>query len=216
MAFSTRIEKVCKFRLENNVFISATEEIDATELQTYIIDLVKDGLLPPQTVFYLIGGIHHGLNRDGEAIEGQTDFTLLHGFYHQVYTNASKLDSWKEKKYDFVLVPVTCSAEIDYQTWRETYKLSDISKNELSRLARKLLKGKKPSLVVFASCFSFNSTIKDFLFSKGVMASLSLSYDKGQVTEGKSFSLDKDQQDVIRDYDEVRHNDYFAFELLES
>ena len=116
MAFSTRIEKVCKFRLENNVFISATEEINATELQTYIIDLVKDGLLPPQTVFYLIGGIHHGLNRDGEAIEGQTDFTLLHGFYHQVYTNASKLDSWKEKKYDFVLIPITCSAEIDYKT----------------------------------------------------------------------------------------------------
>ena len=35
------------------------------------------------------------------------------------------------------------------------------------------------------------------------MASLSISHDKGQVTGGKMFSLDQDQQDVIKRYEEV-------------
>ena len=200
----TATKKASKFCLENNVFISATEEINATELQMYITNLVQEDVLPPGTVFYLIGGIHHGINRNGEVIEGQTDFTLLHGFYHKIYTSLIKLDTWNKKKHEFKLVPITCSSELNFKTFQETYTLSEISKLELSSLARKLRKGKKPSLVVFASCFSFNSTIKDFLYSKGVMASLSISSDKGKVTEGKLFSLDQDQQDVIKRYDEVK------------
>ena len=203
MASSSPIKKVCKFHLENNVFISATEEINATELQDYVVELVKSGVLPSGTKFYLIGGIHHGKSQDKEVVEGQTDFTLLHGFYHKLYSKIFDSNIWDEKKYDFVLVPITCSEELDFKTFHTTYKLSNISRRELSKLARKLLKGKKPSLIIFASCFSFESKIKDILYSKGVMASLSVSYEKGQVTGGKQFSLDQDQQDVIKRYEEV-------------
>ena len=35
------------------------------------------------------------------------------------------------------------------------------------------------------------------------MASLSISRDKGQVTGSKLFSLDKDQQEIIKRYEEV-------------
>ena len=192
-----------KFRIENNVFISAIDEIKASELQACMVELVKNGALPPGTIFYLIGGIHHGMNRQREVVEGQTDFTLLHGFYHQVYSILMTLDVWNKRNYGFKLVPITCSEEYSFKTFESSYVLSKISKQELSDLARKLLSGKEPSLVVFASCFSFNSTIKDFLYSKGVMASLSISFDKGEVTEGKLFSLDQDQQDVIKRYDEV-------------
>ena len=198
-----------KFQLENNVFVSATEEINASELQEYMFKLVKEGFLPSGTTFYMIGGIHHGTTSDGKVIEGQTDFKLLHGFYHQVYNNLTQLEIWDKMSYDYVLVPITCSAKINHTTWTETYALSNVSKRELSRLARKLLKGKKPSLVLFASCFSFNSKIKDFLFSKGVMASLSISHDKGEVTEGKLFALDEDQQNVIKEFAEVRRNQNF-------
>ena len=203
MASSLPIKKDSKFRIENNVFISATEEINAHDLQTYLSELVLNGGLPFSTTFYMIGGIHHGIDQDKEAFEGRTDFTLLHGFYHQVYTKLIQLEIWNKMKYDFTLVPITCSEEIDKTTWQTAYKFSDISKLELTKLARKLIKGKKPSLVVFASCFSFYSTIKDYLYSKGVMASLSISYEKGKVTERKLFSLDQDQQDVIKRYDEV-------------
>ena len=203
MASSLHIKKDSKFRLENNVFISAIEEINAHDLQTYLSELVLTGGLPFGTTFYMIGGIHHGRDQDKKAFEGRTDFTLLHGFYHQVYTKLSQLEIWNKMNYDFSLVPITCSEEIDTTTWQTTYNFSDISKLELTKLARKLIKGKKPSLVVFASCFSFYSTIKDYLYSKGVMASLSISYDKGKVSEGKLFSLDQDQQDVIKRFDEV-------------
>ena len=198
------VKKSSKFRLENNVFISATEEINASELQEFVVDLVSKGVLPSRTIFYLIGGIHHGMSQNDKVIEGQTDFTLLHGFYHKLYSKLFRLDIWDKMKYDFVLVPITCIEEPNLKTWETTYKLSDISKRELEKLARTLLKGKTPSLVIFASCFSFDSMIKDILYSKGVMASLSISYDKGEISEGKMFSLDQDQQDVIKNYYEVK------------
>ena len=71
-------KKESKFRIENNVFVSATEEIDVSELQEYIVDLVQSGNLPEGTIFYLIGGIHHG-KIDDKVVEGQTDFRLLQG-----------------------------------------------------------------------------------------------------------------------------------------
>ena len=71
-------EQVSKFHIENNVFVSATEEIDASELQEYLVDLVERGILPTGTVFYMIGGIHHG-KKDNKVVEGETEFRLLQG-----------------------------------------------------------------------------------------------------------------------------------------
>ena len=68
--------KESKFRIENNVFVSATEEIDVSELQEYIVDLVENGNLPDGTIFYLVGGIHHG-KKDEKVVQGETDFRLL-------------------------------------------------------------------------------------------------------------------------------------------
>ena len=202
MAHAVTNKNGSKFVIENNVFISATDKIDASELQEYVSSLVENSVFPPGTIFYLIGGIHHDKTYN-KVVPDQTDFTLLHGFYHKLYSQLFKLEIWDKMKYDFTLVPITCSEEPNPKTGQTNYKLSDISYRELSKLARKLRKGKKPSLIIFASCFSFDSMIKDILYSKGVMASLSISYDKGKVTEGKLFSLDQDQQDIIKQYEEV-------------
>ena len=42
------------------------------------------------------------------------------------------------------------------------------------------------------------------------MASLSISQDKDKVTDGKLFSLDQDQRDVINRYEKVGLFDYHA------
>ena len=42
------------------------------------------------------------------------------------------------------------------------------------------------------------------------MASLSISQDKGKVTDGKIFSLDQDQRDVINRYEKGGLFDYHA------
>ena len=39
-----------KFCIENNVFVSATAEINASELQNYMEELVQNGALPQGTV----------------------------------------------------------------------------------------------------------------------------------------------------------------------
>ena len=79
--------------------ISATEEINARDLQTYLSELVLSGVLPFGTTFYMIGGIHHGITQDKEAYEGRTDFTLLHGFYHQLYSLLIQLEIWDKMSY---------------------------------------------------------------------------------------------------------------------
>ena len=169
----TENEKKSKFKIENNVFVASTEEINASELQDYIVNLVLKGVLPTGTVFYLLGGIHHG--KYGDKVQlGPVDFTLLQGFYHKVYTNLIKLKKWNEMEYEFVLVPITCTpTRLNMRTFEEEgYILSEVSKREIARFAKSLRKFKEPSLIVFASCFSYESSIKDYLYANGIMATL--------------------------------------------
>ena len=112
---------------------------------------------------------------------------------------------WNEMKYQFILIPITCTSILNDDTFEAEFNLSEISRRELSKFAEELRTSKKPALVVFASCFSYESSIKDFLFANGAMASLSITQDKGKVTEGKIFSLDEDQQSVIKEFVEVSH-----------
>lgn len=114
------------------------------------------------------------------------------------------MDKWNEMEYEFVLVPITCTSEFNMKTFKEEgYILSEVSKREIVRFAKSLRKCKEPSLIVFASCFSYESSIKDYLYANGIMATLSLSLDKGEVSDGKVFILDIDQQNTIEDFAKV-------------
>ena len=132
---------------------------------------------------------------------------MFQGFYHRLYMALIDLPIWHKKRYGFQLIPITCSTIGSNEvTFECDYDLSKISRIELTKFATKLRKGKKPALVIFASCYSFESTIKDLLFSNGAMASLSITQDKGIVTGGKSFTLDEDQQSVIKEFAKVKFN----------
>ena len=194
-----------KFHRQNNVFISATDEISATDLQRQLIDLILERVLPFGTTFYLIGGIHHGINRNQEVEMGITDFTLLQGFYHQVYSKLTKLEAWDKMNFRYVLVPITTTGVLDMKTFREEYKLSEISKRELTRLAKKLQTKNRPAVVIFASCYSFESAIKNYFYANGLMAWLNISGDRGKVTDGKEFTLDDDQLEVVNTFAEVNN-----------
>ena len=108
------LQTINKFCIENNVFISATDEINASELQTYLAKLVQDGVLPPGTIFYLMGGIHHRINHEEKIVEDKTDFTLLQGFYHKVYSHLIKLEMWDKMIYAYKLVPITCTLNVGW------------------------------------------------------------------------------------------------------
>ena len=128
MASSSPTKNICKFRLENNVFISATEEINASELEEYIVELVQSGILPHGTIFYLMGGIHHGLNSEEEVIPGMTDFKLLQGFYHKIYSCLIELDIWDQKKHDYILIISYPSLVLHSSTIRHWRKPMNLAK----------------------------------------------------------------------------------------
>ena len=186
-----------KFRSKNHSYISTHDKINANELENHLSSriLKKD----------LLAGIHHGRDNSGKAITGHTDFALLQGFYHQVFTKLMQLKDdkeriiWKDMGYTVQLVPITSDLKKD----GSTYVLSDLSKRVLDDLGDKLCEQTRPFVLVFASCFSEMSNINDVLNRNGIISTLNLSIEKGLVTNGRVFALDSSQREVLRTVKEV-------------
>ena len=70
---------------QNNHFISFTEEVSASDITEYMVPRIKRKEFQPGTHFILVAGTHHGKNK-GKVEIGKTDFVLLQGFYHQLFT----------------------------------------------------------------------------------------------------------------------------------
>ena len=108
---------------------------------------------------------------------------------------------WKEMKYTLEMVPVTSKAEFDMKTYQPVdYSLSDLSKEVLSNLAEELLERQKPYALIFASCFSYRSSINDVFAANGLLSSLNISVDKGAISSGTIFALDDQQKEIIRKF----------------
>ena len=84
------------------------------------------------------------------------------------------------------------------------YFLNDLSRRVLKHLAEDLLERTKPYAIIFASCFSFRSEINDILASNGLLASLNMSVDRGNVTSGNVFALDDKQKEIIKVFQEPK------------
>ena len=61
-----------------------------------------------------------------------------------------------------------------------------------------LLHKEVPFVLIFASCFSHQSEIKDILRSFGIYAVLSILNDRGIITEGRYFKLDEQQKEILK------------------
>ena len=61
-----------------------------------------------------------------------------------------------------------------------------------------LMERKHPYVLIFASCYSHQSEIKDILRSFGVYAVLSILNDRGVITEGHCFKVDEQQKEVLQ------------------
>ena len=198
-----------KFHCESNTFITASDEINAQEVQDYLTYRIKKGDFFEGTTFCTLAGIHHGLDHNRQVVPGHTDHTLLQGFFYKVFNGLSNLKDqksgrsiWNEMNFQKEFIAIT-SDEI--QSSRE-FELSANSKAELRDLAKKLVKQTKPYVVIFASCFSYQSEIRDFLVENGVLATLDITNDRGMISGGKLFALDKVQREVL---DELREVIYF-------
>ena len=76
--------------------------------------------------------------------------------------------------------------------------LKDTSRNTIKARFEQLLKAEYPHVFIFASCFSHESEINHLLHSSGMYSCLLVSADRGEITCGKAFKLDPEQQDVLK------------------
>ena len=192
-----------KFHSENNNFITANDEINANELETYIKERIRKGEFLPNTKFVLVAGSHHYIDEKGEVVPGKTDYVLLQGFEQKFFSNLQKMKDdegnliWDKMNFSEQLVTIACTENPNYQPpFNSTYELSERSQRNLTILAEDLCNQNNPFCVIFASCYSYQSPLKDFLIEKGILAAIDISKDRREITGGRIFALDKDQKEI--------------------
>ena len=203
-----------KFHCESNTFITTTDEINASELQDYLTYRILNVDFFENTTFCTVAGIHHGKDQEGKVIPGMTDYALLQGFDYKVFNALRNLKNektgqmiWNEMNFKKEIIPITCQEKFSLKPpFTIAYEVSESSKADLKDLAAKLVEQTKPYVVIFASCFSYQSEIRDFLVENGVLATLDITNDRGKISCGRLFALDKVQKEV---HEELRQVKYF-------
>ena len=193
-----------KFHNQNCNFITSTEAITASDMTRELKRRILQKEFLPNTKFVMFSGCHHGKNRHGEVVLGQTDFILNQGFYHMVFTNLSELKDeegnniWEEMNFKRKLITISTTETVDMKTFESEFHLSRLTKQDLKELADKICKQNRPIVLIFASCYSYYSSVKDFLAAEGVLAAININKDHGDISGGKIFALDPQQQEVLK------------------
>ena len=95
--------------------------------------------------------------------------------------------------------PVWDFTKVEDKTEKRIYLLSDDSKKKLQNEFERILASDTPVVLVLASCWSFRSEISNILRSTGLYSALIASEDRGNITAGKLFKLDNEQQDLLKE-----------------
>ena len=121
-----------------------------------------------------------------------------------VQCNESHMDScgyfclqctWKDKKFSTDgIIPIFTQRK----TRKSPYELTNVGKKTIKRRFQEFLKSSDPHVLIFASCYSHKSKINNFLWSCGIYSCLLVSAERGEITCGKTYHLDDEQQDVIK------------------
>ena len=81
------------------------------------------------------------------------------------------------------------------------YGTSGINSRQKRRLD-KILKDFKdqncPNVLILAFCFSTKNELKHFMYQHGILSFATLKNERGEITDGKMFLLDKEQKDLIK------------------
>ena len=104
---------------------------------------------------------------------------------------------WHQMEYSRELLPISAFEDFDMKTFKSGYELTDLSKDDIKCLANRLRESTVPSVIIFASCFSFQSEIRELLIANGILASLNISKDRGEVSEGRVLALNDQQREII-------------------
>ena len=217
------------FKGQNQIFISAIDKVNYLDLLKYLKPkMYRTNLtFPKGTIFYLLTGIHHDITAIEDGKPGRTDLSLLSQFHQAVriylrnfcgHHDCKQCQSiltikpcsssiWMEMDYRLKVLPLYTTPQSNKTGKKSYYELSEDSKLDLDDLSKDLCdrtkEHTKPTALIFASCYSMYSNITDILRANGILTIMNMSKERGEITEGKAFHLDEDQQDIISQLSQV-------------
>ena len=110
--------------------------------------------------------------------------------------NAKPFQLVEERQYQMgTVVEVSSEEDPDHEG---KYNLDEKSKLAVKTEFARLLSIKRPVVLFLASCFSHKSEISDLLKSVGLFAVMNVLEERGNITVGKLFRLDPEQQTFFR------------------
>ena len=189
--------------VENNVILTTTDTVRSQQVFNYLsnnLDKFRVG-----SEFVVVCGIHGAEN--GELKEGEEDFkydyeTIFKWCNSQWHydefspESAQPFQLIKERNYQMGRVIEVTSKPVESNDGK--YVLQDDSKTNLKTTFEEFLSKQVPIVLILASCFSFNSEICDILRSTGLLTVLNVLEERGDVTNGKMFLLDPEQQKFFK------------------
>lgn len=87
-----------------------------------------------------------------------------------------------------------------YPISRETNELDGLSWDDLKSKMVHVLDSKDQYIFIFATCFSKESDVNSYIHASGLYPALLMSSERGCITDGKDFQLDKQQQKALRKF----------------
>lgn len=209
------------FDFQNEVFISANESIDLFYLANFLKFHMRreNVLLRKRTKFCLISGIHHDDQSNPTKNDEGLNVQFLDGTFEKKlkkYCGDPNCDNCKNpffseqcssgsiwNDYQFQVQLYSISVEDGKENLRE---LTEEAKARLIKLTKELFDAEQPHVVIFASCFSFMSQIRNYMIANGVMSVLNIIKDRGDLSGGRLFMLDQQQQKIISAFGKTVRN----------
>ena len=119
-------------------------------------------------------------------------------------------DLWneiKEMEYEFKSVLLSTVPYYDNDTTIK-FALDRLGHRNLRCEFSTVLESEYPHVLIFGTCFSKKSEVNDFICAYGLYPALFLSADLGNVTDGKCYRLDDQQNKIIKAVLKVRINQF--------
>ena len=187
-----------KFHVDNDVIITTTDRIDVEEVFNHLKKRLHD--FKEKSQFITICGYHTAETGEIGAIDDDLlyDFQCLFQRFHdnQRYSKEAKIRQKKQFQMGSV-IPVNTIRDWS-QKEKKIYSLSDQTKDQIRITFENALSNEVPIVLILASCYSYMSEIFHILRSCGLSSAINLLQERGNITCGKFFKLDKVQKEVLR------------------
>ena len=185
------------FHIENNAILTTTDRVSVQNTFNYLSDHLDQFKVGSE--FVIVCGVHG--SPEGQLKQGDEDFRydyeMMFRWFrnHKKYGHEAKIV--EERKYNMGKILEISS--IEEETEKGKYLLTDDSKTKLQNEFERILASETPVVLVLASCWSFRSMISNILRSTGLYSALIASEDRGNITAGKLFKLNNEQQDLLKE-----------------